>query len=420
MRLNLPCSEKTVEKDSSTRTVRRGCPVNRLAEDPVSTIECTTSGEPSIAVSISIVVPCRNETKAIHAFLNSLLSQDLRNFNWEAIIADGMSDDGTRKVLQQFSSEHPQVRMIDNPSHIVSTGLNACIREAKGDIIVRMDVHTEYKADYVRRCLEVLQRTNAANVGGACIALQTGFIGRAIAGAFHSPFAVGGARWHQPTYEGPVDTVHLGCWRREVLEQIGYFDEALVRNQDDELNFRLTRAGGTVWQSPEIVSWYHPRSSLGALFRQYFQYGFWKVAVIKKHRLPASWRHLVPGAFVLANLAVLAAGILRDHIRTRAILLVHGRGTGHGHRVCGGRIRRCMLRCKERRLDTLPLTSTGIQFLPCCLWTWFPVRHLLFLNHASQGPLRRDCFHRAYSMKESRRCCQSPVDSTQSTITTHT
>jgi len=310
VRLNLPCSEKTVEKDSSTRTVRRGCPVNRLAEDPVSTNECTTSGDPSIAVSISIVVPCRNETKAIHAFLNSLLSQDLQNFNWEAIIADGMSDDGTRKVLQQFSSEHPQVRMIDNPSHIVSTGLNACIREAKGDIIVRMDVHTEYKADYVRRCLEVLQRTNAANVGGACIALQTGFIGRAIAGAFHSPFAVGGARWHQPTYEGPVDTVHLGCWRREALEQIGYFDEALVRNQDDELNFRLTRAGGTVWQSPEIVSWYHPRSSLGALFRQYFQYGFWKVAVIKKHRLPAAWRHLVPAAFVLANLAVLAAAIL--------------------------------------------------------------------------------------------------------------
>jgi len=121
---------------------------------------------------------------------------------------------------------------------------------------------------------------------------------------------VGGARWHQPTYEGPVDTVHLGCWRREVLEQIGYFDETLVRNQDDELNLRLTRAGGTIWQSPDIVSWYHPRSSLGALFRQYFQYGFWKVAVIGKHRLPASWRHLVPGAFVLANFVVLAAALL--------------------------------------------------------------------------------------------------------------
>jgi len=221
-----------------------------------------------------------------------------------------MSDDGTRKVLKQFSKEHRQIRVIDNPSRIVSTGLNACIRAAAGDIILRMDVHTEYKADYVRRCVEVLRKTNAANVGGACVAVQTGYVGRAIAAAFHSPFAVGGAQWHQPTYEGPVDTVHLGCWRREVLEQIGYFDETLVRNQDDELNFRLTRAGGTIWQSPDIVSWYHPRSSLGALFRQYFQYGFWKVAVIKKHRLPASLRHLVPGAFVLANFVVLAAAIL--------------------------------------------------------------------------------------------------------------
>jgi succinoglycan biosynthesis protein ExoA len=254
-------------------------------------------------------VPCRNEAKVIDAFLNSLLNQEMGDINWEAIIADGMSDDGTRKVLEQFSKGHRRIRIIDNPSRIVSTGLNACIRAATGDIILRMDVHTEYKADYVRRCVEVLRKTNAANVGGACVAVQTGYVGRAIAAAFHSPFAVGGARWHQPTYEGPVDTVHLGCWRREVLEQIGYFDETLVRNQDDELNFRLTRAGGTIWQSPDIVSWYHPRSSLGALFRQYFQYGFWKVAVIRKHRLPASWRHLVPGVFVLANVVVLAAAL---------------------------------------------------------------------------------------------------------------
>jgi glycosyltransferase involved in cell wall biosynthesis len=255
-------------------------------------------------------VPCRNEAKAINAFLNSLLHQELGDLRWEAIIADGMSADGTRKILQQFSKEHPQIRIINNPSRIASTGLNTCIRAAAGEIIVRMDVHTEYKPDYVRRCVEVLLRTNAANVGGACVAVQTGYVGRAIAAAFHSRVAVGGARWHQPTYEGPVDTVHLGCWRREVLERIGYFDETLVRNQDDELNLRLTRAGGTIWQSPDIVSWYHPRSSLGALFRQYFQYGFWKVAVIRKHRVPASWRHLVPGAFVLGNIALLAAVIL--------------------------------------------------------------------------------------------------------------
>lgn len=291
-------------------SARQGCPVNGTCEESASSRPRRSAGAQHTSPGVSIIVPCRNEAGSIDVFLNSLLHQELENLNWEALIADGMSDDGTREVLQRFSAAHPQVQVIDNPSRIVSTGLNACIRAATGDVIIRMDVHTEYKSDYVRRCVEVLENTNAANVGGACIAVQAGYVGRAIAGAFHSPFAVGGAQWHQPDYEGPVDTVHLGCWRREVLEQIGCFDESLVRNQDDELNFRLTRNGGTIWQSPEIVSWYHPRSSLGALFRQYFQYGFWKVAVIKKHRLPASWRHLIPGAFVLANCALLLAALL--------------------------------------------------------------------------------------------------------------
>jgi succinoglycan biosynthesis protein ExoA len=292
------------------KNVGKACAVNGVCEDSVPTVGGSVAGKRDTSPSVSLVVPCRNEAKSIDPFLNSLLNQVMGDINWEVIIADGMSDDGTRKVLEQFSKVHRQIRIIDNPSRIVSTGLNACVHAAAGDVIIRMDVHTEYKSDYVQRCVEVLRKTNAANVGGACIAIQTGYVGRAIAAAFHSPFAVGGAQWHQPTYEGPVDTVHLGCWRREVLEQIGYFDETLVRNQDDELNFRLIRAGGTIWQSPDIVSWYHPRSSLGALFRQYFQYGFWKVAVIRKHRLPASWRHLVPGTFVLFNLLVLAAALL--------------------------------------------------------------------------------------------------------------
>ena len=176
---------------------------------------------------------------------------------------------------------------------------------------MRMDVHARYRADYIRRCVEVLERTGADNVGGPAIAKGDGYVGQAIAAAFQSAFSVGGARGHQPDYEGPVDTVWLGCWRREVLREIGLFDDTLVRNQDDELNLRLVRQGGKIWQSPEIVFWYQPRSSLSALFRQYFQYGFWKVAVIQKHRLPASWRHLVPGAFVLANVVFLVAAVVR-------------------------------------------------------------------------------------------------------------
>jgi hypothetical protein len=133
-----------------------------------------------------------------------------------------------------------------------------------------------------------------------------GYLSRAIAAAFQSPFAVGGARGHDPAYEGPVDTVYLGCWPRATFERVGYFDEELVRNQDDEHNLRLTRAGGKVWQSPRIRSWYRPRKSVAALFAQYMQYGYWKVRVIQKHRLLASIRHIVPGAFVFTLLSLMA------------------------------------------------------------------------------------------------------------------
>jgi len=162
-----------------------------------------------------------------------------------------------------------------------------------------MDAHTEYAPDYIRRCVETLEETGADNVGGPWVAKGAGYVSRAVAAAFQSPFAVGGARSHAPDHQGPVDSVYLGCWPRETFERFGYFDEQLVRNQDDEHNLRILRGGGRIWQSPQIKSWYQPRGSLSALFRQYTQYGYWKVRVIQKHKLPASWRHLVPGAFVL-------------------------------------------------------------------------------------------------------------------------
>jgi hypothetical protein len=128
---------------------------------------------------------------------------------------------------------------------------------------------------------------------------------RAIAAGYHSPFSVGGARFHDARYEGYLDTVTYGCWHRTAFEKFGYFDETLVRNQDDEHNLRISRAGGKIWQSARIRSWYSPRGSLGALFRQYYQYGYWKVRVIRKHGLPASFRHLVPGLFVAGLLICL-------------------------------------------------------------------------------------------------------------------
>jgi succinoglycan biosynthesis protein ExoA len=261
---------------------------------------------PSRPIEITIVAPCRNEVKRVAAFVRSLAAQELEGRQWEAIIADGASDDGTREELARCARE-VDLRIIDNPKRIVSSGLNQAIREARGRYIVRMDLHTEYAPDYVARCVETLQHTGARNAGGPARTKPRGTLGSAIAAAYHSPFGCGGARFHDPEYRGWVDTVTYGCWEKSYLEGLGLFDESLVRNQDDELNLRIVRSGGRIWQDPAIRSWYEPRNSLRALFLQYFQYGFWKVAVIRKHRLPASWRHLVPGAFVAANLALAGA-----------------------------------------------------------------------------------------------------------------
>ncbi len=263
-------------------------------------------------VQISIVAACRNEIKHIRAFLESLLAQDMQGLVWEAVIADGMSSDGTRQVIEEYRGREPRLRVVDNPGRIVSTGLNAAIRAARGEFILRMDAHTSYAPSYTQRCVSELERTGADNVGGPARTNAQGIGARAVAAAFHSKFSTGGARFHDEDYEGWVDTVTYGCWRKTTLLQLGLFDETLVRNQDDELNLRLVRSGGKIWQSREITSWYSPRSRLSDLFQQYFQYGFWKVAVIRKHRVPGSWRHLVPAAFVLGNAALLATITVAD------------------------------------------------------------------------------------------------------------
>jgi succinoglycan biosynthesis protein ExoA len=251
-------------------------------------------------VIVTVIVPSRNEIRHIDRFLDSLRRQEFHGLDLEVLIADGMSDDGTRQVLLAQNQTKPTIRIIDNPQRLVSTGLNRAISEARGEIIIRMDVHTEYARDYVWQCVEVLSATGADNVGGPALTRADGFLARGIAVAYHTRFACGGAKFHNPEYEGYVDTVTYGCWRKSTFDRIGLFDEALDRNQDDELNLRLVRAGGKVWQSRKIVSWYRPRATLSQLFRQYLQYGFWKVAVIRKHRTPASLRHLVPAAFVLS------------------------------------------------------------------------------------------------------------------------
>lgn len=248
---------------------------------------------------VSIISPCRNERPFIDHFISNVLSQCVEDgVEIELLIADGMSDDGTREVILEHAKEGLDVVLIDNPEKIVPTGLNAAIAAANGEIIIRMDIHTEYSNDYVQQCLNVLESTGADNVGGPWNATGKGYIQNAIALAFQSPFSSGGAGSHKVDYEGTVDSVYLGCWRKKTLLDVGGFDNELVRNQDDELNYRLVKSGKKLWQSPSIKSCYYPRNSISALYKQYSQYGYWKVRVMQKHGLPAAFRHIVPALFV--------------------------------------------------------------------------------------------------------------------------
>ena len=271
--------------------------------------------------SVSIIVPCRNEVEYIDDFLRSVLSQKITR-KFEILIADGISDDGTSEKLLNWCEKDDRICVVNNKLKTVSYGLNKAIKVARNDIIIRMDVHTIYDINYIEACVNALEKTNAQNVGGAARTKSNTYFQKANSLAYHSKFSVGGSMFHNINYEGFVDTVPYGCWYKNYLEKIGLFDEELVRNQDDELNLRITLSGGKIWQSSQIKSWYFPRSSLKSLFSQYMQYGYWKVRVMQKHKLATSIRHFVPGIFVFSVLMLLLGSIFSSVLLNILLLLL--------------------------------------------------------------------------------------------------
>ena len=254
---------------------------------------------------VSIVVPCRNEARYIRPLLDSILTNEYPRDRLEVLIVDGMSDDGTRAVIAAYARRHPMIRLLDNPKRITPCALNLGISQARGTIIMRMDAHTDFPSNYIADLVEWLEATGADNVGGAWVTLpgDATVAARAIALALAHPFGIGNARYRLGTNEQrDVDTVPFGCFRREVFERIGLFDEELVRNQDDEFNFRLRRAGGRVLLVPGVVSSYYARRSLGQAGRMFYQYGYFKPLVALKVGKVMTVRQLVPAAFVLGGL----------------------------------------------------------------------------------------------------------------------
>jgi succinoglycan biosynthesis protein ExoA len=273
---------------------------------------------------VSIVIPIRNEAGSIGALLDGVLAQDYSATRFEVLVVDGDSRDDSAAVVTAYGERDPRVRLLHNPRRIVPTALNVAIRAARGDVICRIDGHTTVAPDYVRMGVEALARSGADNVGGPMHAIGGGWFGDAVGDATSSRFGIG-SYFHYGTEEREVDTVYLGMWPRAVFERVGLFDEELVRNQDDEFNYRLRKAGGRVMLTPAMRSWYQNRQSLTGLLRQYYQYGQWKVRVLQKHPRQMSWRHFVPPGFVatLAGLTLLSSVTPLAALASRAVFGVY-------------------------------------------------------------------------------------------------
>lgn len=272
---------------------------------------------------VSVILAVRNEEHHIARALEAVLGQSYPRGFVEILVVDGRSDDRTREVVRRIASWDARVRLLENPRQRVASGLNIGLRTARGGVIVRVDGHCVIPSEYLATCVRMLRDGEADCVGGPVRAEGEGPMGRAIALAMSTPFGVGGASFRWANIVREVDHLPFGAWRRDVFEIIGEFDEALARNQDDELSDRLRRAGGRIVMNPDIAVRYFSRSSLVGLWRQYQGYGFWKVRVIRKRGgWPSSPRHLVPAAFVCAALGALAAAALtRSWIAPECVLL---------------------------------------------------------------------------------------------------
>ena len=261
--------------------------------------------------SVSVIMPIRNEREYIADAVHALLVQERLPPRYEVLVVDGMSDDGTRDIVAEIAARDDRVRLLDNPQRIVSTALNIGIAASRSDVVIRVDGHTRVAPDFVRANLELLaEHPEAWSVGGPIAHRGRTTFARGVAAAMSSRFGVGGATHRDARFEGYAEGAVFPAFRREIFERTGLFDEALVRNQDDEFNFRITEGGGKIYISPRVKHDYFVRGSLKSLVRQYVQYSYWKVAVFRKHKKVIAARHLAPVVFVVGAPVCAAAAVL--------------------------------------------------------------------------------------------------------------
>ena len=267
---------------------------------------------------VSVLVPVLDEEDYIIDCLESVAEGHYPLSRLEVLVIDGGSSDGTTNLVQTYIFRHPWVRLLYNPGRTVPAAMNLGIAEARHDILVWLGAHAVYAPEYLIRSVSILQSENCAAVGGIIQPEGKTLLGSAIANATSSWFGTGRAPYRHATERMTVDTVFAGCWHKKDLLAIGGFDEAWVHNQDYELNHRLRSQVGPIILDPEIRCRYYCRETLGALAKQYFQYGYWRFRTLIRH--PGSFRAR-QGAPVLLLLGLCISGVLSIYGSWLAVLV---------------------------------------------------------------------------------------------------
>lgn len=257
---------------------------------------------------VSVIVPCYNEEKTIALLLEALYKQTFPTKEMEVIIADGISTDNTRLVIENYLKEYPglHVEVADNPNRTIPAALNIAIGEASGEYIVRLDAHSVPDPNYVTLCIEGLDQGLGTNVGGIW-KIKPGndsIIAKSIAIAAAHPLGVGDAKYRYSDQAEHVDTVPFGAFKRDLVKEIGWFDETLLSNEDYEFNVRIRESGGTIWLNPEIRAVYFARSTYNELIKQYWRYGYWKANMLKRYPMTIRLRQAAPPVFVFSILVL--------------------------------------------------------------------------------------------------------------------
>ena len=265
----------------------------------------------SIFPFVSVLIPIRNEGNYISQCLQAVTRQDYPSDLFEILISDGLSTDNTSSLVADWMKNDSRIRLFDNPKQIVPTGMNILIPKAKGEILIRVDGHCVIAKNYISNCVRHLEEEDVDGVGGPMRSIGEDLISQVTALAMSSKFGVGNSSFRTETGQTKLaDTVPFPAYTRAIIKKVGLYDEELVRNQDDEYNYRIREAGGKILLAEDVSSEYYSRGSLKKLWKQYFQYGFWKVRVLQKHPRQMSLRQFVPLGFVLALILTLFLSFL--------------------------------------------------------------------------------------------------------------